>query len=78
MLSGRCICDGPITRPEEFYRVFACVCVCVCVCVGGGDREASIVMRPGPLGGRHTIKIKCDCRNHMEHGTYIYQEAICG
>jgi hypothetical protein len=28
---GRGFCDGPITRPEESYRV--CVCVCVCVCV---------------------------------------------
>ena len=25
----RGLCDGPITRPEESYRV--CVCVCVCV-----------------------------------------------
>jgi len=25
------LCDRPIPRPEEFYRV--CVCVCVCVCV---------------------------------------------
>ena len=25
-LSGRGLCDGPIPRPEEFYRV--CVCMC--------------------------------------------------
>jgi hypothetical protein len=31
VLSGRGLCYGPITRPEESYRV--CVCVCVCVCV---------------------------------------------
>jgi hypothetical protein len=30
VLSGRGLCDGLITRPEESYRV--CVCVCVCVC----------------------------------------------
>ena len=31
VLSGRGLCDSPITRPEESYRL--CVCVCVCVCV---------------------------------------------
>jgi hypothetical protein len=30
VLSGRGLCVGPITRPEECYRL--CVCVCVCVC----------------------------------------------
>jgi hypothetical protein len=29
-LSGRGLCDGPITRPEESYRV--CVFVCVTEC----------------------------------------------
>jgi hypothetical protein len=29
VLSERGLLDGPITRPEESYRV---VCVCVCVC----------------------------------------------
>jgi len=29
MLSGGGLCDWPIPRPEESYRV--CVCVCVCV-----------------------------------------------
>ena len=40
MLSARDLCVGPITRPEESYRVlcvcvcmFVCVCVCVCVCL---------------------------------------------
>ena len=32
VLSGRRLCDGPITCPEESYPV--CVCVCVCMCVG--------------------------------------------
>jgi hypothetical protein len=31
VLSDGPLCNGPITRPEESYRV--CVCVCVCVCV---------------------------------------------
>ena len=33
MLSGRDLCDGLITRPEESYR--GCVCVCISEC----DRE---------------------------------------
>jgi len=33
VLSGRGLCDGPITREEEFYPVCVCVCVCVCACV---------------------------------------------
>jgi hypothetical protein len=36
LLSGRGLCDRPITRPEESYGVSvyerARVCVCVCVC----------------------------------------------
>ena len=28
--SGRGLCDEPIPRPEEYYRM--CVCVCVCEC----------------------------------------------
>jgi len=31
MMSGRGFCDGPITHPEESYRV--CVCVCLSVIV---------------------------------------------
>jgi len=44
VLSGKGLCLGLITRPEESYRlcvgvgvcVFVCVCVCVCVCVDVG------------------------------------------
>jgi len=32
VLSGRCLCDGPITCQEDTCRLW-CVCVCVCVCV---------------------------------------------
>jgi hypothetical protein len=39
VLSGRGVCDGPIPRPEEYYRV---------LCV---DVEASTVRRPRPTGG---------------------------
>jgi hypothetical protein len=31
--AGSAVCDGPITYPEESYRVCVCVCVCVCVIV---------------------------------------------
>jgi hypothetical protein len=41
LLSGRGLCDGVITRPEESYRVW-----CVIKC----DREASIMTGPGPVG----------------------------
>ena len=70
VLSGGGFCDGLITRPEQSYRI------CVCVCVY--DREASKMMRPGPLWVRRTMKKKCDCGIHMKHGTYIYQKAISG
>ena len=35
VLSGRGLCGGLITRPEESYRVsvYVCMSVCVCVCV---------------------------------------------
>ena len=54
VLSGRGLCVGLITRPEESYRDNVCVCVCVGVCVY--DREASTMMRPGPLSGSRTVK----------------------
>jgi len=31
-LSGRGLCDGPITRPEESYRVCVCVSLSVTRC----------------------------------------------
>jgi len=41
-LSGRGLCDGLITRPEESYRLW-----CVVVC----DLETSWMRRPWPTGG---------------------------
>ena len=29
VLSSRGLYDGPLRRPEEFYRLNKCVCVCV-------------------------------------------------
>ena len=39
-VSGRGLCDGPIPRPEESYRM--------CVCVDECDRKATIMGRPWP------------------------------
>jgi len=41
VLSGRGLCDGMITRPEESYRLW-----CVVVC----DLETSSMRRPWPTG----------------------------
>ena len=32
VLSGRGLCDGPIPRPDESYRVYACVALIVLKC----------------------------------------------
>jgi hypothetical protein len=42
MLSGRDLCDGPITRPEKSYGVW---------CVSQCHREASITRKPWPTTG---------------------------
>jgi hypothetical protein len=42
VFSGRGLCFGLITRPEESYRVW---------CVSESDREASIMRRPWPTMG---------------------------
>jgi hypothetical protein len=46
MLSGRCLCVRPITRPEESYRVCEC------------DLGASIMRRPWPTGGCFAMEKK--------------------
>jgi hypothetical protein len=42
VFSGRGLCDGLITRPEESYRLWS---------VSECDREASTMRRPWPTGG---------------------------
>ena len=42
VLSGGGLCDGLITRPEEYYRLW---------CVVVRDRESSIMRWPWPIGG---------------------------
>jgi len=51
VLSGRGLCDGLITRPEESYRL-CCVVVC--------DLETSWMKRTWPTGGLlRQIKKNC-------------------
>ena len=49
VLSGRGLCDEPITRPEESYWLW-----CVVVC----DLETSWMMRPWPALGRSATREK--------------------
>jgi hypothetical protein len=69
VLSGRGLCAGLITRPEETYRV-RCVCVSEC------DREASIMRKPWPAKGRSAIGKNKICSIHIGsplHGAGIPQ-----
>ena len=50
VLSGRGLCDGLITHPEESYRLW-----CVVVC----DLETSWMRRPWPTGGGAYAPNKC-------------------
>jgi hypothetical protein len=61
MLSGRGLCDGLITRPEEPYRLW-----CVVVC----DLETSWMRRPWPTWGCRA-KIKHINAWNMEHNKLI-------
>jgi len=49
VLSGRCLCDEPITRPEESYRLWRVVVY---------DLETSWMRRPWPAFGRNVKKKK--------------------
>jgi len=50
-LSGRGLCDGLITRPQESYRLW-----CVVVC----DIETSCMRKAWPTGGLLRKKKVCD------------------
>jgi hypothetical protein len=50
VLSGKGLCVGLISRPEECYRLW---------CVSECDREASIIRSPWPTGGCCAMGKKC-------------------
>jgi len=52
VLSGRGLCDEPITRPEESYSLWRVV-----VC----DLETSRMSRPWPALGRNATGVRGDC-----------------
>ena len=56
VLSGRDLCVGMISRPEESYRVCMCVYVCVCVCEREREREREIV-KPRKGGGHDPLEV---------------------
>jgi len=56
VLSGRGLCFGLITLPEETYRL------CVCVC----DGESSITRRTWHTSGRYSMKKKYFSRFLLE------------
>jgi hypothetical protein len=59
VLSGRGLCDEPIIRPEESYRLW-----CVVVC----DLETSWMRRLWPTGGCHTKNKHATCfQEHILH-----------
>jgi hypothetical protein len=58
-LSGKGHCVGPITRPEESYRVW-------CVC----DREASKMMRPWPSRGCCAVRENYGINNLSNRNFY--------
>jgi len=67
VLSGRGLCDGLITRPEESYRL-CCVVVC--------DIETS-KMKPWPALGRSAIK-KITREQYLKIGDYVEYLPIDG
>ena len=59
VLLGRGICDGPITRPEESYRL----CVCVYVCL-------SVTTKPRHRGGLDPLGLSSDGGKTVYFGKY--------
>jgi hypothetical protein len=61
VLSGRGLCDGLVTRPEESYRLWRVV-----VC----DQETSKTRRVSPLlGFENTTTMGCNARKTNKHNT---------
>ena len=54
VLSGRCLCDGPIPRPEESYRLW-----CVTVCDLNVKNEAALAAMGCCAGKKHTMFVRC-------------------
>ena len=65
VLSGRGVCDGLITRPEESYRLW-----CDVVC----DLETSWMRRPGPLGGGGGYRAK----NRQTKWSHLVETVLSG
>ena len=64
--SDRSLCDGPITRPEESYRLCVCVCVCVFVYVTEcGDAQ------------NNPLHIQCVGRKSETRKVHFYLHIIC-
>ena len=67
VLSGRGLCNGLITRPEESYRVW-----CVVVC----DQETSRMRRPWPALGRSARDIYIYSRRPVFNTLWPFPTAI--
>jgi len=68
VLSGRGLCDEPIIRPEESYRLW-----CVVVC----DLETSRLRRPWPAMGRSAIERKTYKKRHNAWGMDWRTDVLC-
>jgi hypothetical protein len=83
VLSGRGLCNGLITRPEESYRLR---------CVVVYDLETSRMRRPLPTGGSRakrkklpvgashvflfTVLLTCSCHTHIRGPVWPWYRAV--
>ena len=74
VLPGRGLCVGPITRPEECYRL--CMCVCVCVCVCGGGWYVQWEWSRSPVRGGHDPESGRSATEKTNRYLYIYM-CVC-